>query len=308
MGDTTGGPAVGTTGSTVDGDSSGEPDGAGSSGGVSEVGVVRVGRSDSSFDAITSGVRFDRFAPALSEFTMPAEFVPVEDTCAVSTDGGIPTSTTTDISGDLVFFFVAGESKQSEVRDRYRASRVERFPAGESPVFTSPAGTFGQLDLDASGGYQMPNGTIIGTAPDSLVLDIPGDDFPMFASVDMPVMPHLSFSDAIPRSSTSVFSDSSLSWKPATGLDTFVALSGHTRNPDVMPLAIVDIVCVLPDDGAFELSSEIQQQVQDSLSLDENVPAAFMAFALQRLNYRTIREGDTLLILQSLVTAKQDFQ
>ena len=307
-GDITGGTTDGTTGSTAGEDSSGGTDGSGSSGGVSEVGVVSVSRTVSSFDSITLNARFNRFSPVLSEFSLPAQFVPEEDTCVISTDGSVPTVTTTDIGFDLIFFFVAGETRRAEVRERYQNSGVASISAGETLVFTSPTGTFGQLDLDSNGGYQMPNGSIIGTAPDSLVLDLIGGEFPMFAAVDIPVVPHLVFSDTTPNSSTAVFSDSSLTWEPATGTDTFVAIRGQARDLNVIPVVVVDVVCVLPDDGAFELTKVLQQQVREILALGADEPAAFTAFELQRVSYRTLRDGDTLLILQSVVAGEQVFQ
>lgn len=309
LGDTTGGSTGETTGGASGGDDGdGDTDGSGSSDGVSQVGAVRVSRSGSSFDSITLNAMFNRFSPELSEITLPAEFVPEEDTCAVSTDGSVPTVTTTDISSDLVFFFIAGEEKRAEVSERYRNSQVARISAGETLVFTSPAGTFGQLDLNSVGGYQMPNGSIVGAAPDRLVLDIHGDEFPMFGTVDIPVMPHLGFTDTTPNPSTFVFSDSRLNWEPATGTDTFVAIRGQARDLEVTPPIAVDVVCVLPDDGAFEFSKQIQQQVQEVLELGADEPAAFTAFELQRVNYRTIRDADTLLILQSVVAGEQNFQ
>lgn len=306
-GTTDGTDAGGTTGGdATDGGTDGA-DGGGSDGnGTAQLGTVRIAVGSSGIVATTLNATFRAYSPALTTVALPDTFLPTEDTCEIAGDDSLPRDTTIESGLDITYHFAAGVAARQQIRDREAASQSQRISAGDTLVFTSPAGTFGELNRDSASFYQMTNGSILGDAPEGLIVTIPGDVFPAFGDVDMPVFQPFDVTDETPKTGTFVNSDSRLTWTPGDSSVSFIALYGQARNQDANPqIRTATIICVLPDDGEFELTAAQRQEIHTLLSTDSAEPDDFPAFWFERVSYRSVQSGDSVLILQSTTRGNQ---
>lgn len=274
--------------------------------GTAQLGVVRIEVLSTGLVATTPSATFKSYSPALNEINLPAQYIPSADSCVITEDTTLPRVTTTEVEADIVFYFAAGSSARQQVLDRAASGDAQRISAGNNLVFTSPAGTFSELDLGDSNFYQLTSGSVLGEQPASLIADIPGAVFPAFASVNIPVHAPFEFTDEVSDISTSIRSNSRLTWS-ASSSDTIIVLSAQSTNFDANPISSVNVFCVLPDDGEFEFTSEQQSDMLSRLSLEITEPAAFSAFRFERVSYMTLQSEDALLIVQSTTLGNQNF-
>ena len=264
--------------------------------GVSMIGTVNVSRSTSnSGEFLTPSATFELYDPPLTDFTLPSIFAPTAEDCRFGVDIAIPRGS------NAAFFLVTTEATRQEIFDRGFESQIQNVSAGEVLDFTGPDGTFGQLDRNVITNnfvqYILPNGSIAGPAPDSLVLDIPGDVFPAMPDVEFPIVDALKWTGP-PGGTGGVASDETITWEAGTKPDTVVLIKAQANDFSLSPPRSVETLCVTPDDGSFDFPSDIQAAMQG----DSTEPAFITSFSIERLKYQTIRNDNVLLILQGTAT------
>ena len=161
--------------------------------------------------------------------------------------------------------------------------------AGESFTLSGEAGTYATVTLSDSRFDIAPF-----PVPAALTLDIPGAQFPAFADVAVPTV--VAVQNFQPGNNETVQADSVISWTP-TGLED------HVINLEAFDIVasdkVVDLRCLVADDGEFSLPADIVETLNGSLG------AGFSLSGLQQ-DTRTdslFISGDALLVVSNSIQA-----
>lgn len=278
-----------TTGS----DTGSSTDGGGTTLPTSEItkfGVVSISH-DASSDVTTPGgffVGFDN--PLAASFTENAVNAAL-DTCEVTT--------TTD--EDLLdpSDFIPGV-------DGADLGAFTTLSAGEVLPITGDAGSYAELTRQSEFGfigYALANedGTMAGTPPTNLSINIPGDQFPAFGDQSFPSVEALSLT--APTTLAEVTTSSTFSWTAGTATGGFVSidLSATEINLDTFAFSSTDISCLVNDDGEFTLPANVAAQAGADFTPDY-VDVSRIAFKFVEQNGATL-----LLTRDSSVSFESDF-
>ena len=169
--------------------------------------------------------------------------------------------------------------------------------AGETITFSSPAGTYAELQPQSFAGqmgYRGPD-NLSTPVPSGLILDIPGGEFPAFSAVPFPdVEPFVLTSDLVGPFEEIPVSEE-ITWEPGTDPDARIELyylANESRmNSDGIEEEIeIDLDCVLLDDGSFSFDAELQARLVDA-GFDT------VGSNIGRQNVTTVRQGDAMLIV-----------
>jgi len=198
----------------------------------------------------------------------------------------------TSTSADLIGIFVDPDEDACQVfsddTDDDVTANSASISAGEVLTLTSPAGTFSELAREISDGetsYAPTQGFISGTLPASLTLDIPGDVFPAFPNIAVPVVQAL---NAIsPVAGQTVNTGTTFSWvagnNPNAYIEIFATDSNNGSNTTVS--------CTVRDDGSFTFSTATANELGTSF--------AAQFFAMTREAQVSANSGNALLIVSS---------
>jgi len=175
--------------------------------------------------------------------------------------------------------------------------------AGEVITVTSPTGTFAELvrqDQDGFISYE-PAGNLPGAIPAGTVIDIPGDDFPAFSNVAVPMVAALTNVEA--STGDSLEADSTITWGAGSDSNSTLSLSASVQilpdftdpNFDITnfdpTLEITSINCTIVDDGNFSFPASIRSQLGDGFSAN--------SFSLTRDGVTFEQNGNAFLAITS---------
>lgn len=216
--------------------------------------------------------RFGQFTGALEMAQLRQELIPTLDECEVSTE----TASEDDGDDDVDFEFSVAYDDQS---------------AGETIVITSPAGTFTTLSLPESGESMIYSNADApppsGPAPDGLVADIPGDQFPAFSNVSVPNVQALDITS--PGEGVAVTPESTLSWVSNNTANSYLDIS--ISSEDTATGSIATVECTVADDGEFSFPEQTQLEMGSTFSGS--------SADYSRTTYRIEQSGTTLLIINN---------
>ncbi len=167
----------------------------------------------------------------------------------------------------------------------------EFISAGEVITFTSPAGTYIELNRTTFGdivGYSTDT-ELPRPAPSGLLVDIPGDDYPAFSNVSIPDVAALQLT--APADSAPVTPNTQFTWTAATGSDSAVDIS--TSFTDIANMENVSVNCTVVDDGSFSFDSATQAAMGSSFS--------GLGLFASRVAYSFRQTGTTVLVVSHTI-------
>ncbi|MGV6817010.1 MAG: hypothetical protein ACWA44_07030, partial [Thiotrichales bacterium] len=261
---------------------------------INKFGVVSISH-DASSDVTTPGGFFVGFEnPLAASFTEGAVNAAL-DTCEVTT--------TTD--EDLLdpSDFIPGV-------DGADLGAFTTLSAGEVLPITGDSGSYAELTRQSVGqgpinfiGYALANedGTLAGTPPTNLSINIPGDDFPAFGDQSFPSVEALSLT--APTTLAEVTTSSTFLWTAGTATGGFVSidLSATEINLETFAFSSTDISCLVNDDGEFTLPANVAAEAGADFTPDY-VDVSRIAFKFVEQNGATL-----LLTRDSSVSFESDF-
>jgi len=138
--------------------------------------------------------------------------------------------------------------------------------AGEVLPMISNAGTFMQLNRNAFDElifYSADPASVDGALPGSLSIDIPGDVYPAFANVALPVVQSLSV--IAPVTDAAITPETTFIWSAGFQPDAYITITANIFDGTVGR----SVSCTVVDDGNFNFPQEIRDEMgEDFLSLD----------------------------------------
>ncbi len=167
-------------------------------------------------------------------------------------------------------------------------NRSRSISAGEVLTLTSPAGTFSELVREISGDsvfYSVPQGFISGGLPSSITLDIPGDEFPAFANIAIPVVQALNINS--PVAGQTVNTGTAFSWLAGNNPNAYIEITATGATNGVN----TTVSCTVQDDGSFTFSAATANE------LGANFSAQF--FSMTREAQASSVNGNALLVVSS---------
>jgi len=170
-----------------------------------------------------------------------------------------------------VFF----ESSEDE-RDVFEESI--NISAGEVLTLTSPAGSFAELTRDDSLLYSADGGFIASGLPASLTVDIPGDVFPAFSNVSVPVVQP--FTLTAPAAGQLITTGTNFIWATGNNPNAYIQISASGQ--------AADVVCTVRDDGSFTFPTDVQNE------LGSGFTSQF--FTVSREAQNTVQSGNAVLV------------
>ena len=229
----------GDTGNNTGGDSSGDT----ISGNVQFLGFVSIDEDVSANEVNATG-SFIRYTSAIAGNLFEPVYTPQLDSCTVQTiDASNSNTDFPDINANVV---------------------PEIVSAGEVIPLTSSAGSYIQLSRESVFGflfYSPEPDTVPGPIPSQLTLDIPGDVFPAFANVNMPVVQPLITSS--PTQGQPITPTTSFTWTAGSNSDAYIAISATTI--DATGASTV-VECEATDDGEFSFPAQTQTEMGASFT------------------------------------------
>ena len=245
-GDTAGGDTAGDTGGDMGNDTNGDTgnntggDTAGDtiSGNVQFLGLVSIDEDVSANEVDATG-SFIQYTSAIAGNLFEPVYTPQLDTCTVETiDISDVNTDFPDIDVNVVPQLVS---------------------AGEVIPLTSAAGSYIQLTRESAFGflfYSPEPETVPGPIPSQLTLDIPGDIFPAFANVSMPVVEPLTVTS--PTQGQPITPTTNFSWTAGSNPNAYISISATAFNA-TGETTFVD--CEAADDGEFSFPAQTQSEM-----------------------------------------------
>jgi len=242
------GTAGGTTGGDTGAGTTGGDTGAGTTGGgtgtggftltdgTQFLGILDVTESTSSNEVEISGFFFG-FSSSVLGSVLQAGLSPTLDTCTVET---------TDLTGT------------DAVVPENLGVDFNTVSAGEIIPFISASGTYAELTRQNQFGfdfYMSDPETIPGSIPSQLTASIPGDVFPAFPSVSIPVVESLIVSSPAPGSL--VTPGTVFSWTPGSNPDAYISISAFSG----FGTDSINVDCEAIDDGQFAFPAATQAEM-----------------------------------------------
>lgn len=235
---------------------------------VRYLGVVNVDE-DTEVNEVEADAFFFRYGSAVNAAYFEVLASPVLDVCSVET---------------IDLNFTPDDFHLPELASVVDA---EEISAGSVLTLMSGAGSYFDLVRQEAFGvmvYSADPEFVSGSMPAQLTLSIPGDGFPQFSNVDMPVVSSLVVS--APSISSTITPSTDFSWVAGNNSGGYLSLSSASVNGDGT-LTTVD--CDVRDDGSFSFPAQTQS----------NMGSTFMGFGadITREVVRIERQGDAVLML-----------
>ena len=167
---------------------------------------------------------------------------------------------------------------------------LNAISAGEVLTVSSPAGSYAELVRVQQFGitsYSLAEDLeLAAPAPDSLSINIPGDEFTAFTNIALPVAKPLQVNS--PGLLETITASTNFSWEGSADPDSFIEIFASAIAPDLM--SITSVICEVADDGSFSFSSETQAELGSFTS------TAF----LERYTTKIITMGSSALVMSTL--------
>ena len=274
-------PATGTAGAApasdpTPGTAPADPTAVAAAGPVSMIGVIALNRTATLAGGTTTLAASFAALPTPREVDEAlADVLPAPDTCTAERGriGGLGDEGGVEIG-------IAPLAPTDE------ASAARSVGAGDALVFTSPAGTWATLPRRERGelvGYASEGIGLSLPVPDGLVVDVPGEAFPAFAAVPVPVVPPLTGLSPGPLEAVTdatVFRWDTIAEPREVSIDVL--------GIDPETLETVSIGCRAIDDGEFALA--------DAVDIAFGGGTRGVAVAIRR-GTELVRTGDALLVV-----------
>ncbi|MGB0866461.1 MAG: hypothetical protein ACPGSC_08120, partial [Granulosicoccaceae bacterium] len=164
---------------------------------------------------------------------------------------------------------------------------MDLVSAGEVLTLTSSAGTYLSLvKQNYAGliGYSSEPEYVTGPLPSSLILDVPGDAFPAFSDITMPVVETLQITSSLAE----IAADAAVSWEAGSSSNAHIYLEATFYNSVNNKFNTIE--CVARDDGQFTFPTQMVAQAGG---------APVQGFYASRDIYRVEQQGDAVLYLLS---------
>ena len=159
------------------------------------------------------------------------------------------------------FYFGPGSADFNSGQQEPSSPGFTPISAGEVIVVNSVNGTYVNLPRTTSEFgifYSDPVDVPLPLpSPDNLTVDIPGDEFPAFQAVSVPVIPPLVVTQ--PESSGTLNAATVYQWVPGSSGQSVITLNLFAEDDNFSMLAR----CETEDDGEFTLPSDIQMSIGD---------------------------------------------
>ncbi len=237
-----------------DTDTGGDQDG----GDVTRVGLIRVSQPDLPDDDGDDGDVFGAFASlagALPFDGLTASLRPAGDTCTFDSDD--------DDAFDEDAF-------QGSFPNGAGGRPFDYVSAGDSLVFTSPAGTWLTLPrVDEPGftGYVPRSRPLPTPYPSGLVVDVPGDDFPAFSSVAVGDVQTLVVQ--VPDGDDDIARNQTFRWEAGSDDRARVSIElefeAEFDDSDTDDIEL-EVTCSAIDDGEFTLPQDVLDRIPDGVT------------------------------------------
>ena len=233
---------------------------------ITHVGLIKLEPNNISTD-FSRGL-FGRLTTPLSAAEVSRSYAPQEDFCEVyETDNTI-------LPGPVL---------------RIYEQQATLLSAGENLTLSGDSGTLATLnrfDVE-TGPYYRPDVAIGRTAQNGLLIDIPGDQFPQFASVPFNNVPALQVTS--PATDALVTGSTQFSWNAhnITG-SVFELYSGGIAGDG----SSISITCTLIDDGSFTFP-------ESTLALIGDYQADWTGYL--RIAYNAVIQGDAVVFTANSV-------
>ena len=243
---------------------------------VSAVGVITLNRTATlAGGATTLGASFAELAAPRDVGEVLEDFLPELDTCTM--ERGRIDALGGDGAADVPFEPLGAGPDDAGARS---------IGAGDALVFTSVGGTWATLprrERDGFVAYTSEGVELPEPVPDGLVVDVPGEAFPAFAAVPVPVVPPLT--GLSPGPFEPVTSGTVFRWDV---VDEPREVAIDVLGIDADTLETVSIGCRVTDDGEFALVDAAGEALGEGM---RGVAAGI------RRGTTAVREGDALLIV-----------
>ncbi|MBX2884552.1 MAG: hypothetical protein KTR32_31655, partial [Granulosicoccus sp.] len=274
-GDTTG--ADGAAGDPTGPNGAGDNGGTLSDGAVSILGYMAIGE-DESFEEVQVIGAFSMFPePYDAQFVQQSLTARQPDSCEVS------------------IYDPLAEDLGDDIEEIFSPTGFEYLSAGEVITLSGPSGTYGEVlrFIRDSVIFYTDDGLLPYPAPETLSIDIPGDQFPAFSNltIDRPAaVANFNFEN---DGSQPVNAGSEFTWTANPGANTWLSLDLYTNRPSPDGDQLVEVSCFLEDDGAFVLPQSTRDEVDALLGAGWTMPAA----NLYRESFIFRQEGSVLLVI-----------
>lgn len=139
----------------------------------------------------------------------------------------------------------------------------QSISAGETLILSSMEGTYAEMTQQPTGEfllYNLPNGQSLPDAaiPQSLTVDIPGDEFPAFSAVPAPLVETLTGVSI--STGDAVSSSSSFFWDAESSSESQVRIYSSTAGGFFLEDGMT-VTCIVPDTGQFSFPADIREQL-----------------------------------------------
>jgi len=157
--------------------------------------------------------------------------------------------------------------------------------AGEVITITGPSGSIGELVRleDEDGSIIYMTDAEFGAIPAGSVLDIPGDEFPAFSNVALPLA---AGTDVSGSTGERITADTQFSWTPGDTSSTYVVIQANTTTDSQS----INLSCNLLNDGSYSFPADLRDKFEE---VGENF--SFEQFLSFSAGFQVQREGDALL-------------
>jgi len=197
------------------------------------------------------------------------------------------------LASDLPEIFVDPNEDSCEVLSDFDDGSLENssqtISAGEVLTLTSPAGTFAELVREISAdeiSYSIAQGSVESELPASLTLDIPGDAFPAFSNIAVPVVQALDVISPVIGQAINI--GTAFSWVAGNNPNAYIEIEATgTINGES-----ATVTCNVQDDGSFTFP------VQTANELGTNFSVEF--FSITREVQTSVVNGNAIVIVNSI--------
>ncbi len=228
---------------------------------LNDYGVIRIAHDSDSAQTSVDAVFCDLVRSA-SAGAIDEQYLTAADSCTVTNDGSADSNAIVDL--------VCSD-----------ALPVQTISAGDNLLMSSTAGSYADLIKQTDGDtITYTTGSTLPRPPNGLALNIPGDTFTQFTSVDIPDIEDLEITS--PAAGESLSRDTSIRWNAASDRNTSRVLLSASD-------ADVTVTCSLVDDGRFDFSSTTQVSLGDLFAAD--------TLSVRRQNVVSPTRGDSGLII-----------
>lgn len=254
--------------------------------GINKIGIVGISYDATvDVDETTAFASFVGFETAIQESFVQTALTDALDSCEVTTSDADDFFDPSDIVPGI---------------DPEDIGAFTSLSAGDVLTMTSDAGSYTELAKQSQFGltlYGILGESLPGAAPDNLILDIPGDEFPAYSNVALPNVPAINLT--APASLADLTLTSTFTWNGSNDPENVVMIDIYSF--DLETFQSTEISCMVTDDGSFALPAGLEAQIGEDFFPD--------SLDVTRATFDFVPNNDALLIIarDSMVTLESDF-